>query len=332
MLLRKGRQAMKYGFALLLTLILLLGTACTEGRPEDKKVLVTSDRVRAETMYRTWDKNFYEAPSSEAGTVVSLEYTTSQYGEDALHWANVYLPYGYDPEGEQRYPVLYFLHGTNETQDSFIGDERVKNAVDNMIRAGVAPAFIMVMPTYYYDYANRALDVARFVKEVREDLMPAVESTFRTFALTPDAAGFTASRDMRAFAGYSRGGRMTWEMFGTMLDVARWYVPMSGCFSSPEGDPDPDPDRQRARLDQALSSQAEWTDRFFLYVACGGKRDNAFPMVNTLVDLMIGDPDHFSYGRTPGENNLFYCSSNELHQTLIGRYYLYNAFCDGLLR
>ena len=35
---------------------------------------------------------------------------------------------------------MYFFHGTNETQDSFIMDEKAKNAVDNMIEVGVAHA------------------------------------------------------------------------------------------------------------------------------------------------------------------------------------------------
>lgn len=42
---------------------------------------------------------------------------------------------------------MYFFHGTNETQDSFIMDEKAKNAVDNMIEVGVAVPFIMVFPT-----------------------------------------------------------------------------------------------------------------------------------------------------------------------------------------
>lgn len=55
-------------------------------------------------------------------------------------------------------------------------------------------------------------------------------------------------------------------------------------------------------------------------------------MVNALVNGALKDTEHFSYGLNPGENNIFYCLSQELHQTLIGRFYLYNAFCDVLWR
>ncbi len=326
---------MKRLTAMVAVLVLLL-TVCTASlgevgeAPADKKEYRTLDIIGYETLYRTYDKSFYEQPSEQPGTVVRLEYESTQYGENTTHWANVYLPYGYDEEGTERYPILYFFHGTNETQDSFIEDNRVLNALDNMIEAGVAPPFIMVMPTYYYDYENRALDVASFVQEVRAELMPAVESRYRTFAETTDAVGFTTSRKQRAFAGYSRGGRMTWEMFGTMLDYAYWYVPMSGGFSNPEENPDAE--HMLERVAQALADQPDWAGDYFVYVCCGGKRDNAYDMINTLVNGLIADDAHFSYGMNPEENNLAYCLSTELHQTLIGRFYLYNAFRDVLWR
>ncbi len=320
---------MKRILAVLTVLILCCASAAlAEGRtaPDDKKIYTTTDQIGFETTYRAYDKKFYDAPSVRPGTVVSLTYTSSQYGEPSAHRANIYLPYGYDINGTERYPILYFFHGTNETPDSFIGNDKVKNAVDNMIETGIARPFIMVTPTYYYDYEARAIDVKAFVREVRQELMPAVESTYRTYAETADEAGFTASRKQRAFSGYSRGGRMTWEMFGTMLDYAYWYLPMSGGFSNPEENPVPD--HQQERLAQALAAQPGWD--FYVYVSCGGKRDNALPMMNALVNDALADTEHFSYGLKAGENNLYYCLSQELHQTLIGRFYLYNAFCDVL--
>ena len=296
--------------------------------PADKKTYTTTDLIGHETVYRIYDKKFYDAPSEKPGTVVKLEYITRQYGEESTHWANVYLPYGYNENGTKRYPVMYFFHGTNETQDSFIMNDKAKSSVDNMIEVGIAPPCIMVFPTYYYDYENRTLSVEKLVQEIRQELMPAVENMYRTYAETADAKGFIDSRMYRAFAGYSRGGRMTWEMFATMQDYAYWYLPMSGGFSTPESNPVPD--HQKERLEQALADQPDWQGNYYVYFSCGGKRDNAIDMCNDLVDYMLEDTEHFSYGTKPGENNLCYCSSNELHQTLIGRFYLYNAFVDVL--
>ena len=41
---------------------------------------------------------------------------------------------------------------------------------------------------------------------------------------------------------------------------------------------------------------------------------------------MIADAGDFSYGTNPAENNLYYSISNEIHQTLMSRFYFYNAF------
>ena len=321
---------MKRLLSMLVVLALLCSSAYAEARtaPEDKKIYKTTDIINQETVYRVYDKKFYDEPSAQPGTVERIEYISTQYGNPAVHWANIYLPYGYNENDP--YPIMYFFHGTNETPDSFIGDEKAKNAVDNMIEVGIAKPFIMVFPTYYYDYENRALDVEKFVREVREELMPAVESAYHTFAVTSDAEGFSSSRMQRAFAGYSRGGRMTWEMFATMQDYAYWFLPMSGGFSNPEENPVAE--HQQERLEEALANQPSYQGNYFIYFSCGGKRDNAFDMCNDLTNLMLADEAHFSFGLEPGKNNLYYCSSNEVHQTLIGRFYLYNAFCDVLWR
>lgn len=105
--------------------------------------------------------------------------------------------------------------------------KKPKNAVDNMIEVGVAVPFIMVFPTYYYDYGNRALNVEKFVQEIRLELMPAVESAYSTYAETPDDAGFAVSRNHRAFAGYSNGCRVCWYSFCKLLDTAYYFLPMS---------------------------------------------------------------------------------------------------------
>lgn len=169
---------MKKLLSILLVLVLLasaLAAVAEEKRqaPEDKKTITTELNESATSVFHMYDGKFYDEPSTQPGTVERLDYTTSVYGDTLNQWANVYLPYGYDATNQ--YNIIYFTHGANEMQDSFIGDEKVKNAIDNMIEVGVAEPFILVCPTYYYDYENRAVDFDLFVTEVRQDLMPAVE-------------------------------------------------------------------------------------------------------------------------------------------------------------
>lgn len=316
---------MKKIVALFLALAMVLSmSAALAGRtaPEDKKIITNND-FGAETFFKKYDNKFYDDASEEPGEIVKVEYTTTAYGEPLNSWVNVYVPYGYD--ASRQYNIIYFLHGTNEDQTSFVSDDRAKNALDNMIEVGVADPFIMVFPTYYYNYADRAIDIPAFKNELRNDIMPAVESQYSTYAETADDAGFAASREHRAIAGYSRGSYATWHMMNGLLDTAKWWLPMSAAISGEEEMtvgvmPAAD---QVAWLGAALDSQPNYD--YFIILSTGGGRDMMYEEVTTLFSEMLKDA-HFSYGNDPAVNNLFYNMSAEVHQTLIGRLYFYNAF------
>lgn len=309
---------MKKLVTLLLAITMMLGaTSALAGReaPADKK-LVENDESGYTTQFRKYDAKFWDAASEEPGTVEKLEYTTDVYGGTITNWLNVYLPYGYDES--RQYDIIYFFHGTNEKPDSFIGDERAKNCVDNLIETGVANPFIMVFPTYYYDYETRATDKALFCEEMRKDIMPLVESKYSTYAETADTEGFIASRDHRAMAGYSQGSSATWVALGHLLDTARVFMPMSVASKAED-------------IKASIQAQPDFAGDFFIYSASGGKRDLAYDGTISMLKEVQKD-DFFSLGNDFHANN-FYCTiSNEVHQTLIGRYYLYNAFCDGLFK
>ena len=90
----------------------------------------------------------------------------------------------------------------------------------------------MVSPTW--DKDNRAKDwgesceeIAVFHNEYANDLIPAVESRFSTYAETTDRAGIVASRDHRAFGGFSLGSVTTWYIFEHCFDLQRFFLPMS---------------------------------------------------------------------------------------------------------
>ncbi len=314
---------MKKIVCLALTLMLALCAvipALAESRvaPEDRKETVTELDGGKESHFRNYAPKFWEAPCDKPGTIEKLEYTTSVYGDTLNQWANVYVPYGYD--ASKQYNILYFFHGTNETQDSFIGDETVKNAIDNMIDMGICEPFIMVCPTYYYNYEERATNHAVFVDEVRNDLMPAAETKYSTYAETADDAGFAASRDHRAFSGYSQGSMVCWQVTYRCMDYAKWFVPMS---LSSVNNLEP--------MKKAMEAAGENGKDVFFYICTGGKRDLAYEGTVALANAMIAD-EAFSYGTNPAENNFYAAISKEIHQTLKGRFNLYNAFLDGLFK
>ncbi len=282
-----------------------------------------SDLAGVPTHYRLYDAAVFEAEDEHPGTVVKLKYTTGKYDKPYKKTLNVYLPYGYDKDGTERYPVLYFFHGRGCSPDTLIGNPQTKNAIDHMISSGLAEPFILVSPTYYYDMRRQLVDYDRFISEMREEIMPLVEGTYRTYALTPDESGFRASREQRAISGFSMGSFTTWTLFGSMLDVSATFLPFSGAFSLIEGG--------ETTLDSLRQTISAVDGDYFIYMACGGEEDLAFEGCSALAREMRSDEAYFSYGTERGSNHFYYVQSDNIHQDLTSRYYLFNAFADGVL-
>ena len=175
------------------------------------------------------------------GTVEELLYTTRAYATDNREIekrALVYLPYGYDPEGQ--YNILYLMHGTGDDENYWLSTHAYnKTMLDNLIARGDIAPLIVVTPTFYVedDLKDSGLDplTYSFRDELRNDLMPAVESRYATYAESADESGFASSRDHRAFAGLSRGAVTTLHsaLCGS-LDYFSWFGAFSGSRTDAE--------------------------------------------------------------------------------------------------
>lgn len=180
-------------------------------------------------------QQFDSAECDQPGTVEEIVYQTKAYGTDSRDVeksALVYLPYGYDES--KPYNILYLMHGTGDDQYYWLRTyEYNKVMLDNLIASGNIEPLIVVTPTFYVedDFKEEGLDplTFSFKEELRNDLMPLVESRYSTYAESCDGAGFTASRDHRAFAGLSRGAVTTCHSaFCGSLDYFSWF----GMFSA----------------------------------------------------------------------------------------------------
>lgn len=182
----------------------------------------------------------FTGPAAQEGTVEELTYTTKAYATDEREvdkTAYVYLPSGYDPN--QDYNILYLLHGTGDSERSWLLDHpENKEMVDQLIEQGVIDPLIIVTPTFYVEEdcaGNLDALTYSFVKELRNDLMPAVESRYSTYAASADDQGFADSRDHRAFAGLSRGAVTTYHsVLCGSLDYFSWFGTFSGCRTTAE--------------------------------------------------------------------------------------------------
>lgn len=309
---------MKRILSMLLLLTLLCGISLAEAPAHQPAVHYdASEIIGMDTHYYVYDRELFESPDNQPGTLVKTKYTSNVYEKPVKKTVNVYLPYGYDENGTERYPVIYFFHGRGCNVDTLLGNPETKNALDHMISSGIVRPFILVAATYYYDMRKNLTDLDKFAVELRTEIMPLVEGMYRTYAETTDEAGLQASRDYRAISGFSMGSMTTWALFDKTLDVSAHFLPFSGGTDDVE----------------ALQKAIKNTDLdFFIYMACGGQEDSAFEGCNTLAKTLAADTEHFSYGADMETNNFFYCLSDNIHQDLTSRYYLYNAFLDGLFQ
>lgn len=180
----------------------------------------------------------FDAPCEQAGTVELLTYQTKAYATDQREVeksANVYLPYGYDDS--RQYNILYLMHGTGDDENYWLlTHPQNKNMVDQLIAQDVIDPLIIVTPTFYVeDDCADGLDplTYSFAQELRNDLMPAVESRYHTYADSCKPEGFIDSRDHRAFAGLSRGAVTTYHsVLCGSLDYFSWFGTFSGCRTS----------------------------------------------------------------------------------------------------
>ena len=175
-----------------------------------------------------------EEEPKQAGTVEEIVYDTKAYATDeriVKKTAYVYLPYGYSKD--KQYNILYLMHGTGDDEKYWLKTNPYnKTMLDNMIADRDIEPLIVVTPTFYVeDDCADDLDqlTYSFAKELRNDLMPEIESVYSTYAKSADDEGFSKSRDHRAFAGLSRGAvTMYHSALCQSLDYFSWFGAFSG--------------------------------------------------------------------------------------------------------
>ena len=172
-------------------------------------------------------ENYYEA--NQHGTVTYRWYDSPSLGISRR--LTVYLPYGYEKNPKQKYPVLYLLHGGGGDEEAWTSMGRAAQIMDNLIEKGLAKPMIVVMPngnanqraantlgmeTLTFDrndpkYANA------YVKSLVTEIVPFIEKEYRAI---PKA-------DSRAIAGLSMGGGHTTSATILYPGVFGYICPLS---------------------------------------------------------------------------------------------------------
>lgn len=270
----------------------------------------------------------YTRPAEHPGTLERLDYQTwesfsyEEHSQQLTKTAWVYLPYGYT--AERKYNVLYLSHGgwSNETTTMGTPDSPhdFKHIVDHAIEDGKIQPLIIVLPTYNntsesdsgsYSLALRLVD--NFHNELVNDLIPAVEGKYSTYAEGTDRAGLAASRNHRAFGGFSMGSMNTWHTFEHCLDSFRYFAPSSG---GPIGN--------GAYMADIVNRSEYGPDDFFIFTA-SGTEDFAYSGFKNGV-MAMAETDVFTLADSEQDGNLsFREREGYAHDGRAANEYMYNA-------
>lgn len=175
-------------------------------------------------------KDQVEAASRTESITYQTTYRSRRYSKQAL----VYLPDGYS--NRQKYNVIYLMHGSTESAETFYRDGNFRKVLDRLIGSGKLKKAIVVFPTYYPNrsfistdyYRDNRLNRAFARHELIDDLIPAVENRYSTYADGVSRTALQASRTHRAFGGFSMGrsqpGMFLAISFLILLSICQWRV------------------------------------------------------------------------------------------------------------
>lgn len=228
----------------------------------------------------------YEEEAEYKGRVERIDYNTHDYvngtEQARSNTAYVYLPYGYDESIDKKYNVLYLVHGHYGMASTMFEaeDGLMCKVLDNMVENGDMAPTIVVSPSYNYgqptaDYVDADPYCKALPKELVNDLIPLVESRYRTYLTSADADGIVATRDHRAIGGFSMGGVTTWYALAETFSVFKYYLPISGDCWSLGAFAGMNRPAQTAQYLAGIIRQSPYAGSFYIWAA-SGTSDSAY--------------------------------------------------------
>jgi enterochelin esterase-like enzyme len=135
----------------------------------------------------------------------------------------IYLPPSYATNRNQRYPVVYLLHGYGLTAERWMPFTNLAEAADKNIAAGKMKEIIFVSPDAMTVYGGSMYSASPTTGDwetyIAEDLVAYMDKTYRTI---PD-------RLSRGLGGHSMGGYGAFRIGMKRPDVFAALYPMSAC-------------------------------------------------------------------------------------------------------
>jgi enterochelin esterase family protein len=231
--------------------------------------------------------SFWEAHDVPHGTVeINWEKSKVIGGETRAIW--IYTPPGY-AQNTQRFPVLYLLHGSNDTAAGWTMAGNANFVLDNLLADKKARPMILVMP---FGHATEfgvpvpqggITNDALFEDYLLKDVIPTVEARYRV----------VPGRENRAIAGLSMGGGQSLRIGLGHLDLFNAVASFSGAI----------PADFETRFAGLLKDSQGTNERLkTLWIGCG-QQDSLFPRSKNLADLLTKYQVRHVFHPTDGVHN-----------------------------
>jgi len=186
-------------------------------------------------------ERFYDE-CGHPGSIESWEYQYSEPGwAEYTRHLQVYLPCGYDPEGQ--YDMLILLHGTGDdetawlTYPHYVPDRMMeaRTIYDRMIEEQIIEPLIIVTLRLYEDFGAYMGDPTpeRLARELRERVLPYLAEHYATYAEEPSLEAISAARQHFGIGGLS------WGSYFSYASGMRQNLPYFGNFICFSGNDDP---------------------------------------------------------------------------------------------
>ena len=273
------------------------------------------------------EEQYYEE-CAHKGKVERIDYHTRSYlGEEMDKYAFVYVPYGYDTK--KKYEILYLIHGGGESAEKYLyqdGENNVlKRIVDNMIERKQMRKCLICTPSFYPYNKNTERDGAleftkAFAREMRKDLIPAVEGRFHACAQSTEIKDLVLSRNRRYAAGWSCGSAATWFLFLEDLAYFSAFGAMSAdCWSQGVFGSRSNPKETAKDLCNAVYAQGYKPGDYHIFSITGDKDEFNWDTMPPLAEALKAYPEEFDR-----EHFRFYYWKDGEHHTPWRLAYTYN--------
>ena len=205
----------------------------------------------------------------------TLSYNYYYSNELGVRPVVVYTPPDYKSNPTKEYPVLYLLHGTTDTQETWSKVGRANIILDNLIYENKAEPMIIVMPygraypviSKYSGSIRNWENLQEFKKDFMNNLMPYIEENYR----------IKKDKNFRAIAGFSGGGGTSLYFGLNNPDLFSWVIGFAPGMLKEEFE------RNNA---VAFENPELTNERLKLFWLGVGKEDFLYGVVNEYMDVL----------------------------------------------